>query len=308
MRNQKWQTSWTSFVVATLVACLAASAQADWSDDFSGPLNPLWQFGSDGGDAGSFLGGQIINEQLVLTADMTPGEGGVQSGFGLRIDGFFDDVFMTGVVNPGEDPDINDSVGFIARANTVNQSFYFAELNYTAGELIIYRNNPGVDGGNSNVAIEPIDVSFTDSVYMEFEIIGSQINLWAYEDATKAMELASVSFNDTSDAALVSGLTGVFVNENFSGVPMLGVWDDLTATAITTGTPGDIDGDGDVDGQDFLLIQQGFGDTTDQQDLDDWHTNYPTAAPIAASAVPEPSTLTLTMGMLLLGGTRRRRG
>ncbi len=308
MRNQKWQSSWTSFAIAALVVCFTTTAQADWSDDFNGgALNPNWVFGSDGGDPDTFLDGQIIDNQLVLTADTTPGDGGVQSGFGIRVDGFFEDVFMTGVVNPGEDSNINDSVGLMARANTLTQSFYFAELNYNAGELIIYRNNPGVEGGNSNVAIEPIDVTFSDSVYLEFELIGSQINLWAYEDETKANELASVSFDDTSDAALVSGLTGVFVNENFSALPMLGVWDDLTATAIITTPPGDIDGDGDVDGTDFLLIQRGFGDTTSQQDLDDWLANYPTPMPLGASAIPEPSTLCLSIGMMLLGGIRRRR-
>lgn len=306
MRNPTWQSAWSSLCAAMLVVCFNVSAQADWSEDFnSGSFNNFWQFGSDGGDANTFLGGQIIGGELVLTADTTPGEGGAQTGFGVVLTEVFDDVLMTGVINPSGNGDINDSVGLLIRGNTVNQTFYMAEVNYNAQELIIYRNNPGVSGGNSNLVVEPLSISFTDSVYVEFEAIGSQLTAWAFEDETKANQLAMATFDDTDPAALSSGLSGVLVNENFGGLPVLGIWDDLTASRIVAGNPSDIDGDGDVDGDDFLQIQQEFGSTTGAQDIADWQTNYGTSS-LAAVAVPEPATLALAAGCLLIGALRRQ--
>ena len=57
-----------------------------------------------------------------------------------------------------------------------------------------------------------------------------------------------------------------------------------------TGTPGDFDGDGDVDGGDFILWQQ----NTSIGLLSDWQNNFgwPTVAP-ATHAVPEPTGLWL---------------
>ena len=63
------------------------------------------------------------------------------------------------------------------------------------------------------------------------------------------------------------------------------------------GLAGDFDGDGDVDGTDFLVWQQGFGSAYDANDLADWENNYGTSLPVAAAAVPEPAT----GGMLMLG-------
>jgi len=66
--------------------------------------------------------------------------------------------------------------------------------------------------------------------------------------------------------------------------------------------PGDFDGDGKVDGADFLVWQQGLGTIYDATDLDDWEANYGagTLASLnaaASTAVPEPST-----GIILLLG------
>lgn len=82
---------------------------------------------------------------------------------------------------------------------------------------------------------------------------------------------------------------------------------------------GDVDGDGDVDGEDFLLIQQGYGTTYDADDLADWEGNYgkyPLGLSAALTdlspigAVPEPSTALLSLSLLLVVGrntSRRQR-
>ena len=95
-------------------------------------------------------------------------------------------------------------------------------------------------------------------------------------------------------------LTGMFEN-----VTDLGIYDDLvglqynaTSITITIDTDllaGDFDLDGDVDGADFLVLQQCLGTIYDADDLDDWEANFGTGVPplAASGAVPEPSTLLL---------------
>ncbi|MAT73415.1 MAG: hypothetical protein CMJ58_28355 [Planctomycetaceae bacterium] len=61
-------------------------------------------------------------------------------------------------------------------------------------------------------------------------------------------------------------------------------------------TPGDFNGDDNVDGLDFLVWQQGFGATYDAADLADWQANYGTAAAgPTASGVPEPTAAVLCL-------------
>lgn len=68
------------------------------------------------------------------------------------------------------------------------------------------------------------------------------------------------------------------------------------------GLPGDFDGDGDVDGHDYLVWQRNPA----VGNLSDWETNYGMGSQLAvANAVPEPSSLFLAVcGVTLLG--RRR--
>ncbi len=65
---------------------------------------------------------------------------------------------------------------------------------------------------------------------------------------------------------------------------------------------GDFDGDGDRDGADFLVWQQGFGSTYNADDLADWITNYGIGsnATTAAASVPEPTTVLLTLAGTML--------
>ena len=75
----------------------------------------------------------------------------------------------------------------------------------------------------------------------------------------------------------------------------------------SAGTPGDFNGDGHVDGLDFLEWQR----DPSIGDLADWEANYGTWPPAAASsAVPEPTSavlLVLTGSLALLGNSQRKR-
>ena len=67
--------------------------------------------------------------------------------------------------------------------------------------------------------------------------------------------------------------------------------------ATNVGTPGDFDGDNDVDGDDFLKWQRdGLGPAA----LLDWENNYGTVLPLSASTVvPEPTSLALVTSVIL---------
>ncbi len=78
--------------------------------------------------------------------------------------------------------------------------------------------------------------------------------------------------------------------------------------------PGDFDEDGDIDGHDFLVWQQGFDTTYDSDVLADWEANFGfgTGASLMAisTAVPEPATSAFVVSGLLasmLASRRQRR-
>ena len=65
--------------------------------------------------------------------------------------------------------------------------------------------------------------------------------------------------------------------------------------------PGDADGDGDVDGQDYLILQR-----DNPAGIADWQSNYPTPLTGAISAVPEPASASLVALGLCLAAMLRR--
>jgi probable HAF family extracellular repeat protein len=58
--------------------------------------------------------------------------------------------------------------------------------------------------------------------------------------------------------------------------------------------PGDFNGDGDVDGNDFLIWQRGVGGVHDAATLAEWRAHFDASASAAARGVPEPGSLGLT--------------
>lgn len=67
------------------------------------------------------------------------------------------------------------------------------------------------------------------------------------------------------------------------------------------GSPGDFDGDGDVDGRDFLVWQRNPSVGT----LADWQANYGAQQQVNVAVVPEPATFGL-LTIALCAGLRRR--
>jgi hypothetical protein len=99
----------------------------------------------------------------------------------------------------------------------------------------------------------------------------------------------------TKEATATS--TGAFSCPSFECAPIM-TYD------LAEGTPGDFDGDTDVDGRDFLVWQR----NPSIGNLGDWQANYPVPGLAATTAVPEPSTAALLFGLAsCLAGLRRSR-
>jgi hypothetical protein len=80
-----------------------------------------------------------------------------------------------------------------------------------------------------------------------------------------------------------------------------------TVSYVTGGPAGDYDGDGDVDGADFLVWQRGFGSTHTAATLATWKANFGAHGTAAAGTVPEPTSMALVFGIgLLLASWRRQ--
>jgi hypothetical protein len=76
----------------------------------------------------------------------------------------------------------------------------------------------------------------------------------------------------------------------------------LKITSFEPGIPGDFDGDGDVDGRDFLAWQR----NPSVGDLADWQANYGAGPLTAASvAILEPASAVLALALMCLMPTGR---
>ncbi len=82
----------------------------------------------------------------------------------------------------------------------------------------------------------------------------------------------------------------------------------VSARFLNSSIPGDFDGDGDVDGRDFLAWQRGESPTPySTGDLSEWQNAYNGGLLAGSDAVPEPTSLVLLCLAGLPFATRRRR-
>lgn len=169
-----------------------------------------------------------------------------------------------------------------------------------------------------------VDVDFTAAtdVVMELNVIGDQLKgyVWAADDPAGKPALPQVT---ATDANWSSGFAGLAFAEDDDGTAGIYRYAAAQNTPFVDTNPsnGDFDGDGDVDGKDFLTWQRGLGLTgqpdattgdadddgdVDPADLASWKLHFG-PGPTPVSAVPEPASLGLLLaGSMALATVRRR--
>ncbi len=164
--------------------------------------------------------------------------------------------------------------------------------------------NPVVDGerqpqyfyaflGNASISFDGDDAGQIDEV-LEFRLgireEGAILDRIVFADATSPGPVDQTTYQGSTAG-----------NLGFRYLPLFQL-DALTNSPIEfDGNPADLDGDGDVDGADFLAIQR-----TDPSLIPVWEANYPSALS-GITAVPEPSSCLLLLAGGLMAAVRRRR-
>ena len=200
------------------------------------------------------------------------------------------------------------------------------DIELSPAQILTLFNNPGQDLGLP-LNFEPVDFEITgdltldSTATLEFDlgdttgfdslIVGGQLTAAGTLDVN-----LDASFNpqdgDTFDILDFTTAVGGFDSFDLPSLDPGLSWDtsDLLTTgelSVTTGLPGDFNGDGKVDGLDFLVWQRDDGSASG---LTDWINNYGTGSPtVPNAAVPEPGSLVLLamFGLTAACGRRRRR-
>lgn len=169
----------------------------------------------------------------------------------------------------------------------------------------------------TTTAWQQIVHTYTVNSFSEFWDI---FNTPEIEDVTQVEEIRGVMFVGDFDGGDLGG-PGNLLWDN----ALIEVFKDTAAEAasdvlvsnpspvLDEGAPGDFDGDGDVDGRDFLSWQRGVspngtpGGPVSAADLADWQENYGTGGLASFGSVPEPSSLVLVCVAFFAAGFRTRR-
>jgi hypothetical protein len=209
-------------------------------------------------------------------------------------------------------------------------------------------NDPSYGGGGDNIlrtlTLNPIDVAGETDLKLTIAVAGTNIDfespdvfrILADPDGDGPLPFqvianygptgtGALSFNghvlgnalEDVTFALPEGATDLVIKfEAYSTFfNEILAFDNIRITAGAPQTPGDTDGDGDVDLDDLNNVRnnfggQGSGDTdgdsdVDLDDLNNVRNNF--GASGAPSSVPEPSTFGLGLGLMALGGIWARR-
>lgn len=196
----------------------------------------------------------------------------------------------------------NTATGVIAIGGGSNATFY-GDVDVTAGTLHIAAGSTALflsdisisAGANLAIALDPSSLEEGFSTPLQ--------GLNATIDSLITLSLAEGFVPTLGDEfELISTTQGLAISQvdpnNFETLPTGLQWDvlqtgnTLTAIVIGSGSPGDFDNDGDVDGQDFLAWQR----NPSIGNLADWQQHYGSPPPL--TFVPEPSTLILLLGLM----------
>ena len=202
-----------------------------------------------------------------------------------------------------------------AIADNINDYILEMDVTYVAADL------PG------NLADMNMHVSFQSQPGSEWGQVFPFADIGSPVDQLFHVEIPLSAFAGDNPNTLVPGISGLNFHLGFAGSfsGNATVYIDriaLTDTTFVVPENADFDEDGDIDGEDFLAWQAGFGITSgallaqgdanndgavDDLDLDIWEAQFGTS-PLASSstAVPEPAAaLLMTLAGFCLAGVRK---
>ena len=229
-------------------------------------------------------------------------------------------------------PDPNDIAGFDATDSATGLNFYAetfptntAPLHYdvSSEDLVtalgigensrLRTNEEAGDVGTPYNQWSEHEIIFSDEI-MTYSINGTIIVQMAVADVEDAVSTAGtvmLAYYDrfSSLANSPEGANFVIYDNLVIETAASGDTPDIMANLQAAGflpsasNPADADGDGDVDGADFLFLQR-----NNPAGISDWLAAYPApASSLAAGSVPEPSTAVLMIGLAVGLVSRRSR-
>lgn len=233
-----------SFLPAVLsglvVVCLAASARADWSDEFDGGFSAPWLFGEtdDGGEAPATgvatfaiveAGADDYLRIAHSTAAIRDGGGGASDAFAW-VDESFVDVVVVADANAGPAFAPQSLLGILARGNPLVGSGYIAAVDFAHARFGILRSD-GFGNSPTILALDaavPIDPAKTYRI--QFSLIGSTLTARLFDAGTRRLH-STISATDASHAA---GRAGLLVETAYDGDsnpigPIAGTFDSVRA-------------------------------------------------------------------------------
>lgn len=209
----------------------------------------------------------------------------------------------------------DQNVGIVARANDQNGQAHAAEIE-ADGDVFIGINQVYT---RTTTNLQPTQ----EDVVLQLDVIGNSVQVWAWRAGEPKPSAPLLTGSDV-DSVIPCGFPGVYSGQSIPPQP-------APSTAIvrsiqisdTTIQDADFDGDGHVDGNDFILWQRGVGSTgaaatlatgdangdnvVDDDDLALWKHNFGNGGGV--SAIPEPAAAGLavaSVGLLALVWRRKR--
>ena len=321
--HRRWRL--VAAVLGLLGFAPSAGFAAGWYDDFNdGSItdnNPVpWITNLGGFFPGDY---NATSGDLVMTPVVDIGNDNQMSGFVPTV---FTDTYVRtqGIVLPDPNDPNNDGGNLVVLARVDPNTLSGYLLYFDVGANL---NIQILAGGATFDIGTTFDAPFNagSEVVIQLDVIGEQLNgyAWLADDPAGKPAEPQVTATDNSFAAGLAGIAYAEDEDNTVGIFRYAAAQD-TPFVDTNPSNGDFDGDGDVDGADFLTWQRGYGltgqpdattgDADDDGDVDDadlalWKTNFGGTPAIAAiGAVPEPASLALlAAGGLAIGAIRWRR-
>jgi hypothetical protein len=211
---------------------------------------------------------------------------------------------FSGTVADPSDATLSQIVAGTAGTQYMFSAWSKFEANYAGGVTTL--NAASSSGAVPSPTQTYLELSFLDA---SSAVIGSPISLdlrteqmndgtWREHTLTGVAPAGTASVRIA--ALMVDGVSNTGAQSAF--------FDDFSLTAVSGGVPGDYDGNGIVDGNDFLVIQRGFGTVTSSADIDIWKANFGSGASTAAvGAVPEPVGAALAIVSFGIAGALGRK-